>query len=91
MGVLIIAGLATIVVTIVHRVSAGKPAERPVAERSREEQPLPLPAGSRIAGMAVGDGRLVLRLEGPGTEERLLIVELSTGRVLSTLRLEPAP
>jgi hypothetical protein len=95
MGVLIVAGLATIAVTIVHRLGIGKPAERPVADAAAEpnagERRLVLPAGAHIAGMAIGDGRLVLRLQGPGTEERLWSIDLATGRSLGSILLESAP
>src|SRR5437763_1012369 len=81
---LILAGLATIAVTIFHRMNAGKagerPIERPLAEWPAGERRLSLPAGSRVAGMAMGEGRLLLRLEGPGTEQRLLVIELASGR-----------
>lgn len=90
MGVLILAGLATIAVTIVQRMSGGKAAERPVASGIGEQR-LAVPEGSRIAGMAVGEGRLVLRLEGPGSAERLLIVDLTSGRSLGLITLEPRP
>ncbi len=98
MGALILAGLATIAVTIVHRMGPGKGGERaaPAIEgRAIEAMPaegsLALPPGSHIAGMAVGDGRLVLRLEGPGSEQRLMLVELATGRRLGIILLETVP
>jgi hypothetical protein len=91
MGVLILAGLATVAVTIIHRMAPGKPAERPAAELATGEHRLALPQGSRIAGMAMGEGRLVLRLEGPGDQQRLLLVDLATGRALGSILLETKP
>jgi hypothetical protein len=92
MGVLILAGLATIAVTIVHRMGAGKAAERPVAPSAGSwgegGKRLALPAGSRVAGMAIAEGRLVLRLEGPGAEQRLLLVDLATGASLGSILLD---
>ena len=94
MGVLIIAGLAVIVVTILHRMSAPKPAAPmvlvtgPVASGHAT---VALPANAGILGMTgVGD-RLVLHVATPEGGDTLITLDPATGAVLETIDLVPQP
>jgi len=89
MGVLIVVGLVVVVVTIANRMGGGN------ATVSRAEPvpfaavDLPIPAGCAVQETTMADDRLILRL---GTGERcnqLLIVDMTTGKLLGTLRLVP--
>jgi hypothetical protein len=97
MGVLIIAGLGVIVVTIIHRVS--NPA--PVVAVTAPTMPLvtaPLPEGHAsiaapkgthlAATLAVG-GHLVLQFVGEGGKDTLITLDPATGAILETIDLVP--
>ncbi len=75
MGVLIAAGVATVVVTIVQR-TAGLSAP-PVSQPAL----LAEPDGTRIASVAVGGDRLALHLQGGGPD-RVVLLDARTGQVL---------
>ena len=87
MGVLIVAGTVTLVVLIVQRAGGGgggggfgAPGELP---------PLALrqPAGSRIAGVAATDDRLLAVLVArPDGETRVLLVDPRRNRVVGEIR-----
>lgn len=94
MGVLIIAGLAVIVVTIYNRMqartaSAGAAAdgELPAFDRAA----VPVPAGCRVAAMQPAGDRLLLQLAGIAGCEQILVVDLRSGRLLGRLDLVAAP
>jgi uncharacterized membrane protein len=78
MGVLIVAGMATIGVVIVRRMS--------VAPAVVRDAVLDEPAGTRIAGVSALADRLALRLEGGGAD-RVVVVDLQTGRVVGRAAL----
>jgi hypothetical protein len=73
MGVLIVAGVATIGVVIARRVFVPPP----VAGNAVLDEP----AGTRIAGVSALPDRLALRLEGGGPD-RVVVVDLRTGLVV---------
>jgi len=75
MGVLIVAGVATIVVTIVERAagSSAAPLSQPIL--------LSEPAGSRIAAIAAAPDRVVLQLQGGGPD-RIVVLDGRNGQVL---------
>ncbi len=78
MGVLIVAGVATVAVTILHRM--GSPPLAVAATAVLNE-----PAGTRIGGIsAVGD-RLAIMLQGGGAD-RVIFVD-GHGRVIGRLAL----
>lgn len=88
MGVLIVAGIVVIVVTIVSRMSGDRTANSPVATQFAVAD-LAVPAGCQVMETTTAADRLILRL---GTGERcnqVLIVDMSTGKLLGTLRLVP--
>jgi hypothetical protein len=80
MGVLIVAGVAVIAVTIVSRMSASR-AAGVSAQATLEE-----PSGTRIAGVAVAADRVALELQGGGAD-RVVVVETRTGRVIARVAL----
>ena len=89
MGVMIIAGVATLVVVIAGRVSRGGPgtASPPPFAAS----PIELPKGARIETMSAGSDRLVIDLMLPDGNRQLVIIDLATGRSLGTIPLRTAP
>jgi hypothetical protein len=85
MGVLIVIGLALLaygLTTKAGRLAMGTPAT------GFGEVEASLPKGAVIAETSVGDGRVVLRVEMPGGEQRLMVFDLSTGASLGVIRLE---
>ncbi|MEI9983960.1 MAG: hypothetical protein WDN69_12580 [Aliidongia sp.] len=92
MGVLIIAGLAVIVVTVIHRLSAPKPVAAvtgPVTAGASGHASVAVPSGARLtATTAVGD-RVVLHLVTEGGRDTLITLDPSTGAVLETIDLVP--
>lgn len=83
MGVLIVAGVTTIGVTIVHRMSA---APAVVHDAVVHDAVLDEPAGTRIAGVSALPDRLALRLVGGGAD-RVVVVDLRTGQVVGRVAL----
>lgn len=81
MGVLIVAGVAVIGVTLVHRLSRAA-----IVAPMPAETVLDQPAGTQINGVAGWGDRLLLSLRGGGPD-RVVIVEAGSGRVLGEVRL----
>ncbi len=79
MGVVILAGIVVVAVTIYNRTT--KLAE-PAAFAP---EALPIPAGCRIADLAGAGRRVWLRLEGGADCNRLLVVDGETGALVGTL------
>jgi hypothetical protein len=84
MGVLIIAGTATLAVVIANRLSSR--AAAPVAIEASLNQP----AGTRIVGIAGAGERVAVHVTGGGLPDRILLVETARGRVVGTLLPEAA-
>ncbi len=80
MSVLIVAGVATIVVTIIRRAGGTTVAAGPAA--------LHEPAGTRIAAVTASGDRIVLSLTGGGPD-RLAVLDARDGRVLLRVALTP--
>ena len=80
MGVLIIAGVATIVVTIVHRSAGGS------MPATTQQTLLDEPDGTHIAGLSAAGDRVALQLQGGGPD-RVLVMDASSGQVLLRARL----
>ena len=99
MAVLILAGVAIVIVTIVERSQrmAETGAESPLssaplgAPRGFDESRVKLPDGSRIVEMTAEGERLVLRLRLDGGGEQLVIIDMGTGQAIGTLVIERAP
>jgi hypothetical protein len=81
MGVLILAGVTTIVVTIVNRMSGPG-----VAEGAATQAMLDEPAGTRIAGMSLATDRVAVQLQGGGPD-RLVVVDTRAGRIVARIGL----
>jgi hypothetical protein len=78
MGVLIVAGVAVIGVTLVTRISPGG---APIASVLLDE-----PAGTRIVASALAPDRLALQLGGGGSD-RVVLVDTKAGRVLGRVQI----
>jgi hypothetical protein len=89
MGVMILAGVATLLVVIAGRVSRGGPAT--ASSQPFAASPIELPKGARIETMSTGSDRLVIDLVLPDGNRRLVIIDLATGRFLGTIPLRTAP
>ncbi len=72
LGILILAGFAVIVVTVVHRMNGASTA--PLADVVLAE-----PAGTHIASASLAGGRVVAVLQGGGAD-RIVVVDLASGR-----------
>ena len=77
MGVLIVAGTVVVAVTIANRLGSRAP---PPALAGLGE-----PAGSRIVGIAAAGERLAVHVTGGGAEDRIVIVDPTTHRVVGRL------
>ena len=89
MGVLIVAGLVVIVVTIANRMGGAEPIAAATALPSFGTIDLPIPPGCQIMETATSEGRLILRLGTGDRCNRVLIVDMATGRLIGTLRIAP--
>ncbi len=81
MGVLIVAGVAVIAVTIVRRMSGPGAGVGTVARAVLDE-----PAGTRIAGLSVAADRLAVQLQGGGPD-RVVVLDTTAGRVIARIGL----
>ncbi|GIX11996.1 DUF6476 family protein [Elioraea sp.] len=77
MGVLIVAGTVVLAVTIANRLGQRPPPP--------EVAGLGEPAGSRILGIAAAGDRLAVHVTGGGAEDRIVLVDPATHRVLGRL------
>lgn len=98
LGVLILAGVAAVGVTLYNRATrpGGFAGDRPAAPATRTAEPpsvgsLGLPAGSRIKGIAGAGSRVVVHVELPGGQEQLLLLDPATGRIAGRLGVSEAP
>lgn len=82
LGILIIAAVATIVVTLANRAGTGG-SEKPWART------LQIPAGAAIRDYRLDGDRLVIRLAVPGKPDELRILDLARGRQTGAVTLEP--
>jgi len=72
MGVLIVAGVAGLGVALTRLVVTGAPILAPVV--------LDEPAGTRIAGISASPDRLAVQLSGGGVPDRVVVLDLRSGR-----------
>ena len=78
MGVLIVAGTATLLTLIVRRVAPSAIAARPLR--------LDEPSGTGIASATLSGDRVVVSLRGGGPD-RIVVLDLASGRVLARIGL----
>ena len=90
MGVLIVAGLVVVVVTIVNRMSGERPVATASAGFSFGTIDLPIPAGCQVMETTTAGDRLILRLGSGDRCNQVLIVDMTSGKLLGTLRMAPA-
>ena len=88
MGVLIVAALVVVVVTIVNRMGGPEPRAASAAT-SFDAVDLPVPAGCQLVETVTADDRLILRLGSGERCNQLIFVDLATGKHLGTVRLVP--
>jgi hypothetical protein len=90
MGVLIVAGIVVVVVTIASRMGGGQPVAATNALPSFETIDLPMPAGCQVMETTTSGDRLILRLGSGDRCNQLLFVDMTSGKLLGTLRIVPA-
>jgi Family of unknown function (DUF6476) len=88
MGVLLVAGVVGLVVTLAARLS-----HRPsgLAATAFSAPPVTLPHGSKIETMTVGADRIVLQVDLVDGSVELVVIDLATGRLTGTIPLREAP
>jgi hypothetical protein len=97
MGVMIVAMLVTIIVTIFRRMTAPKPAgtptavSAPLAPGPAAAADVTLPPGTTLKEVTGAEGRLVLHLVAADGRESLMLLDPATGKVVLTIALHPAP
>jgi uncharacterized protein DUF6476 len=89
MGVMILAGFATLLAVIAGRLSRG--VSETASSQSFAASPIEIPAGARIETLGAGGDRLVLDLVLPDGNRQLIIIDLATGRRLGAIPLRTAP
>jgi hypothetical protein len=87
MGVMLVAGVAALVVTISARLSQRPPAPG-VAFTA---PPITLPHGSTIERMSTGPDRIVLDVALADGSVELVVIDLATGRLVAIFPLTEAP
>jgi hypothetical protein len=88
MGVMIVAGLVVVVVTIAMRLS-GSGTEAAATTAGFGTLDLPVPAGCQVMEMVAADDRLILRLGSGERCNQIIVVDAANGRNLGTVRLMP--
>ena len=84
MGVLIIAGVAVVAVTVINRMSHGGGASFSAAN-------LTLPKGCHLVGMVSAGNRLALRLGDTSECQVILFVDPESGQQVGSLALQTQP
>ncbi len=92
LGVMIVAAIAVIGVTIYHRAtnlvnSPVPPPAKPAPEPGFGRVALDLPPGSRVVEMTAEGDRLILRLRLADGGRWILILDMATGKRLGTFEL----
>jgi hypothetical protein len=90
MGVLIIAGLGVIVVTILHRMSNPAPVVAVTAPSATlGHASIAAPKGTHLAATLAVGAHLVLHFAGEGGKDTLITLDPATGAILETIDLVP--
>ena len=79
MGVLIVVGLVTVVVTIANRTLD--------TDRPPTEAAFAIPSGAEVLETALDGDRMALRLRLPGGAQAIHVFDLATGRRVATARI----
>src|SRR5271167_3857570 len=95
MGILLLAGVAVVIVTIMTRLTQ-HPATTAPAAAATQGRPVPfgtttlnLPAGARVIEMQSAGRRLALHLRRADGSEAILILDPDTGTEMGTIDLKP--
>ena len=95
MGVLIVAGVVTIVVTIAKRMS-DKPSPSPAisvvtpSPKSFGEIAVALPSGARVISVSADAGRLYIHYETAGGQPSVMVLDAVSGSALGRFGFEPS-
>jgi hypothetical protein len=89
MGVLIVVGLVVVVVTIASRLGGEGRTATSATPPAFGTVDLPVAAGCQVAEASAAGERLILRLGSGERCNQVLIVDLTTGRLLGNIRLVP--
>ena len=84
MGILIIAGVTVVVVTIANRMSA-KSDKRSAGAHTLGKIEVGLPPGSRVISVSSDQGRLNVHLEDGSGRASVLVLDAVTGRPIGTI------
>lgn len=87
MGVMLVAGVVALIMTMAARMSHRPPAPS-VAFTA---PPITLPHGSTIERMSTGPDRIVLDVGLADGSVELVVIDLATGRLLAIFPLKEAP
>ncbi|MBT5111259.1 MAG: hypothetical protein HOM25_21450 [Rhodospirillaceae bacterium] len=97
MAVLIVAGLGLLAYGLVTKIGGGSTNDAGADKNNAPQYSAfgtvetALPPGARVVGMAVDDGRIVVRVEAPGGGQSLMVFNVDTGAQLGTIRIRAAP
>ncbi|HJS88174.1 MAG TPA: hypothetical protein VJ779_22210 [Acetobacteraceae bacterium] len=88
MGVLILAGTAVLIATIIKRQTAPAPAAGFVPSAASIALTLHEPAGSQITGLAASGDALAVSIHGGGPD-RIVLIDPRTGEARGRITLAP--
>jgi len=92
MGILIVAGMVVVGVTIAVRLSNLGDGEKPAATLGGfGEAAVPIPAGCAIVESRPDGNRLIVRLGSGGRCDQVLVIDLRSGAVTGRLNFVPSP
>ena len=88
MGVLIVAGTATVVIVIYNRIADRAADPGPAAFGTLTAR---IPAGHEVRSVATGDGTLLVHLQAGDGTASILVLDLETGAERGRVILKPEP
>ena len=91
MGILIVAGMVVVGVTIAIRLGSLGEGEKPAAAGGFGEAAVPIPAGCAIVESRPDGNRLIVRLGSGGRCDQVLVIDLRSGAVTGRLNFVPSP
>ena len=92
MGILIVAGMVVVGVTIANRLGSLGEGDKPAAVAGGfGEAAVPIPAGCAIVETRPDGNRLIVRLGSGGRCDQVLVIDLRSGAVTGRLNFVPSP
>lgn len=96
MGVMLVAGFAVLIVTIMNRMGRGAAVQpAPVAAKIKPDAAatasIALPPGATVVDMTAAGQNIVLRIKRPDGSEALFIVDADSGTLARTIELRSVP